>query len=261
MTGIHQSVIKERKENMPDYHQYHYTAGEFIRYLLEGVFMIMVLGYLFYQHPAGIFLLSPLLLLTMRQNKTRLLRERRWKLNLEFMDGIQALSAALEAGYSAEHAMEEAYQDLLHIYSEKEMILKEINYMINQVHMNVPVDKAWEEFGVRSGVEDILNFSEVFGAAKRTGGDLIQIIRLSRDIICDKIEVKREIVTMISAKRLEAGIVKFVPLFILAYLMLSSPDFLAPLYHNPFGVFLMSIFLLLYLSAFLIIEKIVSIEV
>jgi tight adherence protein B len=197
----------------------------------------------------------------MRNKKKSLTRERRWKLNLEFMDGIQALSAALEAGYSAENALEEASRDLLHIYSETAMIQKEFHYMINQVRMNITVEKALEEFGMRSGVEDILNFSEVFGTAKRTGGDLISIIKLSRDIICDKIEVKREITTMISAKRLEANVMKVVPLFILVYLMLSSPDFLAPLYHNLFGAALMSIFLLLYFGAFLIIDRIVSIEV
>jgi tight adherence protein B len=221
----------------------------------------MVLGYLFYQHPIGMILLFPMVILYFKMKKKSLIKERRWKLNLEFMDGIQALSAALEAGYSAEHALEEASRDLLHIYSEKSMIIKEFNYMINQVHMNIPVEKALEDFGRRSGVEDIRNFSEVFGTAKRTGGDMPQIIKISRDIICDKIEVKREIVTMISAKRLEANIMKFIPVIILAYLMLSSPDFLKPMYHNLFGIILMSIFLLIYFGAFLLIDRIVSIEV
>lgn len=246
---------------MQNYHQYHYSAMEFVRYLLEGTAVSIVLGYLFYQHPIGMILLFPIVILYMKRKKDRLAKERRWKLNLEFMDGITALSAALEAGYSAEHAMEEAYRDLLHIYSDQSMIMKEFHYMINQVHMNIPVEKALEDFGTRSGVEDIRNFSEVFGTAKRTGGDLLQIIRISRDIICDKIEVKREIVTMISAKRLEANIMKFIPLFILAYLMFSSPDFLKPMYHNLFGIVLMSIFLLLYFFAFLMIDRVISIEI
>ncbi len=246
---------------MQDYHNYHYTSKELIRYLLEWAVISMVLGYLFYQHPIGMVLLFPMVILYLRRKKQSLIKERSWKLNLEFMDGIQALSAALEAGYSAEHALEEASYDLLHIYTEKSMIIKEFNYMINQVHMNIPVEKALEDFGRRSGVEDIRNFSEVFGTAKRTGGDMLQIIKISRDIICDKIEVKREIVTMISAKRLEANIMKVIPVFILAYLMLSSPDFLKPLYHNLFGIFLMSIFLLLYFCAFQIIDRIVAIEV
>ena len=221
----------------------------------------MVLGYLFYQHLFGMLLLFPMSILYLRRKKTILIKECRWKLNLEFMDGIQALSAALEAGYSAEHALEEASHDLLHIYSEKSMIIREFNYMINQVHMNISIEKALDDFGRRSGVEDIRNFSEVFGTAKRTGGDMLQIIKVSRDIICDKVEVKREIVTMISAKRLEANIMRFIPVFILTYLTLSSPDFLKPLYHNLFGIFLMSIFLLLYFCAFLMIDRIVSIEV
>lgn len=246
---------------MQDYHKYRYSTKELIRYLLEWAVVSIALGYLFYQHLIGILLLFPISILYLRRKRHALIKERKWKLNLEFMDGIQALSAALEAGYSAEHAMEEAVRDLLHIYSENSMIIKEFNYMVNQVHMNIPIERALEDFGKRSGVEDIRNFSEVFKTAKRTRGDMLQIIKISRDIICDKIEVKREIVTMISAKRLEANIMRVIPLLILAYLMLSSPDFLKPMYHNPFGILLMSIFLLFYFFAFLMIDRIVSIEI
>ncbi len=223
--------------------------------------MIILLGYLFYRHLFGIFLLTPLIYFYMKGMKRSLIKDRKWKLNLEFRDGILAISAALEAGYSAENAIEEARKDLGHIYPEGAMIMQELSYMVNQIRMNVTVEKVLEDFAIRSQVEDILSFSEVFNTAKRTGGDLISVIRLTGNVISDKIEVKREIITLITAKRMEANIMKGIPVFILIYLSLSSPGFMNPLYHNVLGVIIMSVLLLFYMGAYLVIERIIAIEV
>ena len=112
------------------------------------------------------------------------------------------------------------------------MIIEEFTYLVNLTQMNVSVEKALSNFGIRSGIEDIINFAEVFSTAKRTGGDIIKIIKTSGSIISDKLEVKRDIITMISAKKFEATIMKVVPVCILSYLSISSPGFLNPLYHN-----------------------------
>jgi tight adherence protein B len=244
-----------------DYSSYQFTWKEKLRYISEGLLITGILGYLFYKSWMGILALSPLIYLYMIRKKEKLSENRRWKLNLEFRDGIMAWSASLEAGYSSEHALEEAYKDLSRIYSDKAMIMQEFTYMINQVNMNIPIEKALEDFGSRSCIEDIQSFSDVFYTAKRTGGDLISIIKTAVGIISDKIEVKREINTLIAAKRLEASIMKTIPVLILIYLFLSSPGFLDPLYHNFFGIIVMSVFLFLYLGAYLIIDKIIAIEV
>lgn len=246
---------------MVDYDSYRFSRMEKLKYLLQGALIISVLGYLFYQHPIGIGFMMPLAYLFIKNKKRQLIKERKWKLNLEFRDGILALSAALEAGYSAENALEEARKDLKHIYKENAMIMQEFGYMVNQLRMNVTVEKVLEDFAVRSQIEDIQSFSEVFHTAKRTGGDLISVIKLTGTIISDKIEVKREIVTLITAKRMEANLMKGIPIFILIYLSLSSPGFLAPLYHNTFGIIVMTVLLLMYLAALLVIERIVAIEI
>ncbi len=189
-----------------------------------------------------------------------LMEERRWKLNLEFKDAILALSAALEAGYSPENALEEACKDLRQIYREDDMILQEFAYISNQLRMNITLERALEDFGERSGIEDIQSFSQVFATAKRTGGDLIRVIKTTVSIISDKIEVKRDIITLIAGKRLEANMMKVIPLLIIAYLTIFSPGFLDPLYNNTFGIMIMTLFLMIYLGAFFIIDRIVAIE-
>ncbi len=246
---------------MKDYNKYKFSIKENIRYIMQGSAFSAILGLLFYQSFIGILLLSPLVYFYRRNKARELMNNRKWKLNLEFRDGIAALSAALETGYSAENAFKEAYRDLYQIYDKKSMILQEFAYIINQIHMNIAIEEALGNFGERTGIEDIQSFAEVFGTAKRTGGDLMNVIKITSNIINDKIEVKRDIITLLTAKRLEANIMKVAPLIILIYLSLSSPGFLSPLYHNIMGISVMSVFLLCYLAAFLIIGKIIAIEV
>lgn len=243
------------------YDIYKLSRKESIIYTLQGLLFTTLLGVIFYRSLFGIIILSPLLYFYRKRKINTYQKTLKWRLNLEFKEAILALSSALEAGYSAENAFEEACKDLKQLYQENAMILREFQYIINQVKMNITVEKAISNFSERTGIEDILNFSEVFGTAKRTGGDLMHVIKITSKMICDKIEVKREIITLITAKRLEANIMKVIPLFILIYLSVSSPGFLNPLYHNFLGVIVMTAFLLIYLGAILLIDKIVTIEI
>ena len=234
---------------------------ENLYYIIQGTIITFLLALLFYNSLLGVIFLSPIIYIYRKQKSTAYLRKQKWRLNLEFREAIIALSAALEAGYSAENAFEEACKDLKQLEQENALILKEFQYIVNQIKMNVTVEKAVSDFSERSGLEDTLNFAEVFATAKRTGGDLIHVIKITSRMISDKIEVKREIITLITAKRLEANIMKTIPIFILMYLSVTSPGFLAPLYHNLFGIIVMTLFLCCYLGAVFLIDKIVTIEI
>ena len=106
-----------------------------------------------------------------------------------------------------------------------------------------------------------MEFAIVFSVAKRTGGNLTEIISRTISVISRKIEVEKEIEVLVSAKRMEARIMNGVPFFIIFYIGLTSKGFFDPLYHNPFGIVLMTICMLVYLAAYLLSEKIINIVV
>lgn len=244
-----------------NYNIYRFTAKERFMIFSEGFIQVVILGYLFYKSIWGIILLGPVIYLYYIKKRNELIDKRKWQLNLEFRDAINSLSAALSAGYSAERAFMEAVKDLKNMYPQGAMIINEFNYISNQIQMNITVENALSDFANRCAVEDIISFTEVFKTAKRTGGEITQIIKFTSNLISDKLEIKREIMTMIAAKKFEATIMKFVPVGILCYLSISSPDLLKPLYHNPFGILIMTILLLIYLFTYRVIDKITAIEV
>lgn len=189
------------------------------------------------------------------------IEERKWQLNMQFRDGILSISAALNAGYSMENAILQAKEDLKLMYEEDALIITEFQYMIHQLKNNQTVEEVFWDFSKRSKVEDIYNFAEVFITAKRTGGDIIKIIRRTCNSISDKIEVKREIITLITAKKFESSIMNLIPLGIILYMWAFSPGFMEPLYGNVMGIMIMTITLVLYGIAYWLSQRIINIEV
>ena len=116
-------------------------------------------------------------------------------------------------------------------------------------------------FGKRSGVDEIMEFAQVFAAAKRNGGNLTQVIERSASVIEDKVETEKEIQIVISARKLEQKIMNVVPFGILLYISATSKGFFDVLYHNPAGVLVMTVCLAVYMAAVLLSRKIVNIEV
>lgn len=182
-------------------------------------------------------------------------------MNRGFADALAAFSAALEAGYSAENALAECAKDLAMLYPEEEPIRKEFRYLERQLQNNRSLEEAFTDMAVRTGDEDILCFAEVFEIAKRSGGDLIQVIKAAERNMAERAEVKREIRTILTAKRLEGNIMNVMPCGILAYFLLCDPAYLEPLYAGPVGRLLMCCLLAVYFGCICWARKITEIEV
>lgn len=133
--------------------------------------------------------------------------------------------------------------------------------MVQQIQIKIPAEQIFEDFAKRVRLEDVRNFANVFAAAKRSGGDMIAIIQNTVNQIGDKIDVRREIDTILAAKRYEFKVMAVIPYVIIAYMLLSFPEFMDCLYGNMIGTGVMSVCLLVYLAAYAFGVRLVKIEV
>lgn len=228
---------------------------------LLGLMACWGVGYLFYRSLVimGVFSVGSVGFVYIRIQER--VKKKKWQLTLEFKDGITSLANALTAGYSIENAFDEAVKDLEFLYDTKSEIVQEFRQISKQIRLNRNVEELLMEFGIRSDIEDVRNFAEIVTTAKRTGGDLIKVIRTTSSNIGDKIEVQREITTLIAAKRLEGNIMSVIPLGIIVYLNVCMPDFLKTMYEGVIGRSTMTVALITYFFALLLLNKIVSIKV
>ncbi len=249
------------KAAVPDYSIYHFSRKELILNLLFYMALDAVVSFLFYRSMAAFVLFLPGAYLFLRSRREVLKRARSREMLSEFTTGMQMVNASLQAGYAMENAFREAAVELRKMYPEDSFIITEFRWILSQLSLNVPVESLLMDLGRRSDIEDILHLAEVFQTAKRTGGDMIGIIRGSVTSIQAKTETLDEIEASLSGKASEQRIMSAAPLAIIAYTSLTSPGFLDPCYHNTLGVIIMTIALVLYAAAFLWGRKILQIEI
>lgn len=249
------------KGRMREYSKYLFQPVDWLEYGFRLLLKGLIICYLFYDSFKAAVILIPFAVLDYRSLSKKKLKGQKQELTLQFKSMIEALTTSLNAGYSLEHSFETAKKDLLLMFDKRAFIFDELDIILSGLKMNVPLEKLLQDFGERSGVDDIRNFANVVMAAKKSGGNLIRIIQKTVNTIADKIAVEQEIQTLISAKKLEERIMMVMPYGIIFYLRISNGDFLQVLYHNLLGVLLMTTFLILVNVAELWASKIMEIQV
>ena len=64
---------------------------------------------------------------------------------LQFKEAILAVSSAMNIGYSVENAFREAQKELKKIYPEEARISKELQMIVRQLRVHVPMEQILEE--------------------------------------------------------------------------------------------------------------------
>lgn len=173
------------------------------------------------------------------QKKKERHRQEKWELNLAFKDALVCLQNSLLVGYSPESSVRESLKNLEQLYGREHELCREFDHMVKQMELGTSMEEVFFEFGQRSEVEDIQQLAEIFAIVKRTGGNLSQVLRQVGSVLQEKIDVKRELRTVIAEKRLEFKIMCGVPYGILLYLKICAPSMSSALYRNTFGILFM----------------------
>lgn len=244
-----------------DYRKYHLEKKEYGKVLLVSLGANVMIALLFYRSIWGLCGLPILFYFFCKREKQRRKEVRSQKLLDEFVNGMCVLNTALQAGISMENAWREVQKELLAMYGESSLFLKEVKEMNHSIALNVPIEKLMLQFAYRSGLEDIITFAELFSYGKRSGGNWRRMIQDVIGHIQDKNDTRKEIEVMVASKKLEQQVLNVIPLGILFFLQISSWDYMSVLYHNPLGILCMTICLIGYGGAILLSEKILQIQV
>ncbi|MDO4766389.1 MAG: type II secretion system F family protein [Eubacteriales bacterium] len=253
---------KREEEVEIDYSVYHLSVIERIRYsVMAGLFLFLV-GYLFYRSIILSLILSLLGIFYPAIKRKQLIEKRKSKLQLEFKDALAVIYTSISAGTSPTNAIIGAKDELQRLYFEGEHdIIKEFERMRQKIQFNERVEDVLRNFSDRSGLEDVANFTDVFVMSMNTGGKQVEIIKSTINTIVEKIEIKREIETMVAEKKFEAKVMNAMPFLIMAGLSLSAGDYMEPLFTTLMGRIVITIVLVLLGVAYAVSQKIMRIEV
>ncbi|MCR5830055.1 MAG: type II secretion system F family protein [Lachnospiraceae bacterium] len=229
--------------------------------VLKGILFAIVTAILFYDNILTALFFLPFGHLYIKVSKAGIVEKKKFDLSQDFSEAIACLAGVLEGGISIENAIMQTYRDMEMTHGKDSMMMKELRFIGSQTANNIRIEEAFLGLANRTDLEDIRSFADVFATAKRTGGNIISIIRETSNIIRTKNEVARELRTVMASKKFESDIMRIIPYLMLIYLRISSPDMLSMLYGNIKGFLFMSLMLTAYIAMSFLAGKIVRIRI
>ena len=214
----------------------------------KSLLLLIMAACLFFNSWFGLIVLSPYVVFSVyRIARKAGLRQRRLLIG-NFKDMLSCMLTALEAGNSIERAMSSVKNDMAVMHGENCYMVRELCGMEGRINIGENIEDIFRDFAERTKVKEIEYFADVFSVAKRSGGDIISLIRAANRDLYEKLELRREIESIISSVVTQSTIMKLMPLLILLYMRLFSGSFLVPLYTTAIGRIVMFIVALLYFA-------------
>ncbi|QHZ52384.1 type II secretion system F family protein [Paenibacillus larvae] len=252
---------KDVFSGLTDYNHYAMSSKQKILTILVAGTILGIVGFIFYNQIIMAFLFAAGGCLTPKYRNITLMRRRKEEMNQQFKQALQCLSTSLSAGKSVENTFRDTLQDLELLYPDPSaMIVQEFGVMVRRLDNGEPIEACILGFAERAGLEDITNFADVFITCKRTGGNLIEVIRRTSHLISEKLQIVQEISVMVAQKKFESKIMLTAPVAIIGILCFSSPDYMKPLYEGA-GRLIMTIGLTVLFLCLWITKKIMDIKV
>lgn len=241
-----------------DYREYIWKRGECILTLMQAMSAVLLLVYFFYRSLWAAVPLIAVGVAYFRMLKGQKTENCKRELVAQFKECMLSVSTSLKAGYAVENAFLESRSDMKMLYGEQSLIYQELELIRRGLVINITLEELLTDLAERSECDEIIQFAQVFSIAKRSGGNLSEIIYTSTELIGQRIDARQEIQTLLGGRRMEQNVMKCMPFGILFYINVTYPGYFDSLYHNWQGVAIMTGCLMLYLGAFVLGDKIMQ---
>jgi len=269
---VQDQVIKEKRERIKKEKskKYQLATREFTNYLLmSGVklsareYVILwfiasvgpsLLAFLLTQNPItaialGVvgFAVPPVLVQRSR-------KKRQEEFNKQLGEALPIMGNCIKAGFTFQQAMESISAEM------QPPITTEFSRALREVQYGVSLEEALNHMVERVKNKDLdLLVSAVLTSA-RVGGNLSEILEVISDTIRDRLRIKAEIKVMTASGRASGMIIGLLPIFIILFLMIINPDYFMSFVETNAGKAMMVLSVILEITGFAVINKIVNIK-
>ena len=147
---------------------------------------------------------------------------------------ISYLNAGMQgASKPVEKAFFEAVDEMIFVYSEKDIFLKHMITIRKTLDNNNArkLELEFYDFAVKTKIPDIIDFANVLISCKNTNTSAISdVIRLTDELIGEKINAQMDFQVMIQENKMVFNIMSLMPMFFIEFFNFCMTDYLSPLY-------------------------------
>jgi len=172
-----------------------------------------------------------------------------------FPEAIELLARAVRAGHAFTTALELIANEL------NEPVSGEFRKLFEEQKFGLPVKDALLNLAERVPLVDVKFFVTAVMLQRETGGNLAEILDKLSYVIRERFKILRQVRVYTAQGRLTMMILMGLPPLLVVMMMFVSPTFIKVLFTDPIGHLLLVIGVVLQTIGFLLIRKIIHIQV
>ncbi|HUR16086.1 MAG TPA: type II secretion system F family protein [Candidatus Limnocylindrales bacterium] len=182
--------------------------------------------------------------------------------NSGLADTITLLANSLRAGSSFLQSVEMVVREA------QPPISTEFARVIREVNLGLPLEEALANLQRRVKSEDLDLMTTAISIQHSVGGNLAEILDTIAFTIRERVRIKGEIKTLTAQQRMSGYVVGFLPVALVLIMSVIAPTFMEPMFRKPpellglpAGLFILGLGGIMMLIGFVLIRRIVDIEV
>lgn len=243
-----------------DYRIYEFTKKEKIISFFQGMGLNALIAFLFYDSCLALIPGIVVVVLFMKEKKRVLAQKRLRRMREDLKEFFHMLVAAMQTGRSLENAFLQSSKDLSEYLGKETEIALEIKKICAGIGVGEPLEKLLMDLAMRSHLEELEYFAEVFCIARNSSGNLISIMKNTLQMLQGKMDVADEIDTIMTENQLEFYLMCVIPLGIIVYLRIGAAALIGQLYGNFLGLAVMTTCLVVYGGCYFYGKRILEFE-
>jgi tight adherence protein B len=170
-------------------------------------------------------------------------------------DTLQLLAGSLSAGYSFPQAVDAVVQE------GNQPIAGEFNRALVESRLGVPIEEALDGISARMKSEDFSWVVMAIRIQREVGGNLNEVLMTVAGTLRERERLRRQVSVLSAEGRLSAYILGGLPPVFAAYLLLVRRAYIRPLFHDPIGIFMLILLVVLISVGAVWLRKVVTVEV
>lgn len=237
------------------------TFKEKILLFIKAFLVVCIVDYFFYRE---LVMLFPLCLVGAgyyRTEKELLFIQKRGEARDQFKELMLLVSTGQKVGYSAENAFLSSYQDMRNLYGSKSSVCRMLKILQTGRENNIDFSVLWHQIGNQTQITEIQEFASVYEISGKRSGNMAAVMEKTAGIIIKKAETEKEIEVLLCARKLEQKIMNAMPFLIVFYINITSPGYFDGLYHCLGGKLIMTICLAVYITAYILSQKMIPTKI
>jgi tight adherence protein B len=173
----------------------------------------------------------------------------------QLIDTLGMMANSMRAGFSFIQVMQLVGKEM------PAPIGPEFERAVREAGLGVPMERVFEEMLERLPNKELEVSLQAIIAQRKSGGNLAELLETMEDTIRGRVRILGELNTLTSQGKLSSLVITLLPVGLGLYLYLVDPGYFSPMIEHPLGISMMVLAVLLVMSGWLLIQKILRIEV